>query len=174
MFRRLITRVFGKKKQQKPLMPEILFNDFIKEISTNDSMYQSDNLYYFYWGKWALDCVEKTLEKVGKREINNILDLHCGHGRALRFFKVAFPEATLTDCVIDREGVDFFVKTFGAKGVYSTKNLDEIQLDEKFDLGWKFFNSPRPGFMAGIFEIFQRTFKKGRVINFYNSRRTDY
>lgn len=136
MIIRLINRIISKKKQQEPLIPETSFKGFIKEISPNDSMYQADKLYYFYWGKWALDCVEKTLEKAGKREINKILDFPCGHGRALRFFKAAFPEATLTASDIEKDGVDFCVKTFGARGVYSSESPFEIQLDEKFDLIW--------------------------------------
>ncbi|MBX7170219.1 MAG: class I SAM-dependent methyltransferase [Pyrinomonadaceae bacterium] len=136
MIRRLFNRIINKKKQQEPLVPETSFKGFIKEISPNDSMYQADNLYYFYWGKWALDCVEKTLEKAGKREINKILDFPCGHGRALRFFKTAFPEATLTACDIEKDGVDFCAKTFGARGVYSSKNPSELSIEEKFDLIW--------------------------------------
>lgn len=107
-----------------------------KIISPNDLMYKSDKENYLNWGKMALECVERTLKKVGKTEVSSILDLPCGHGRVLRFLKAAFPEAIITACEIDQDGVDFCVKTFGARGVYSSKNPDEIPIDGKFDLIW--------------------------------------
>lgn len=122
-------------------MEKILFlpkipKDIIKEISPNDLMYETDKDNYFYWGKWALDCIERTLEKIGKQEVKTVLDLPCGHGRVLRFIRAKFPEAIVTACEIDHDGVDFCVKTFGAKGVYSNDDPTKIEIPEKFDLIW--------------------------------------
>ena len=129
-------KLTGLRIGRKPLVPSTDFKSFSRKISPDDSMFRVDRLLYFYWGRWALDSVEETLERAGKREVRKILDLPCGHGRALRFLKARFPEADLTACDLERDGVDFCVETFGAKGVYSSENPLEIDLDEKFDLIW--------------------------------------
>lgn len=136
MLRHLFERLFGTKPVQNLIVPETLSLEVSIEISPNDTMYQVDSVNYFDWGKWTLDSVELALKNAEKREVKNILDLPCGHGRAMRYFKVAFPDAALTACDIEKDGVDFCVKAFGAKGVYSSRNPAEIQLDEKFDLIW--------------------------------------
>lgn len=107
-----------------------------KRISRNDWMYKHAPLHYFHWGKKALERIELTLEKFGKTKIESILDLPCGHRRELRFFKVAFPEADIVACDIDTDAVDFCVKTFNVKGVYSHTDPSQIPITEKFDLIW--------------------------------------
>lgn len=107
-----------------------------QKISPNDSVYKDDQDNYFKWGKWALVSIKKTLFDVNKKNVKSILDLPCGHGRVLRFLKAAFPEAIITACEIDKDGVDFCVDTFDVKGVYSADNPAEIPIKEKFDLIW--------------------------------------
>lgn len=107
-----------------------------KKISPNDLMYKAAKAHYFTWGLAALKRVQITMDKVGKPAVNRILDLPCGHGRELRFFLTAFPEAHITACDIDPDGVDFCVKTFGVEGVYSEKDALSIPITEKFDLIW--------------------------------------
>ncbi len=136
MLKNINTKLRVKERRFRSLLPESIYENFIKEISPNDVMYKFDEIYYFYWGKWALDCVQRTLNKVGKEDVKDILDLPCGHGRVLRFFKSAFPKANLTACEIDQDGVDFCVRTFGAKGVYSNVDPTKIEISEKFDLIW--------------------------------------
>lgn len=136
LLKEVFTQFIGKLREKKSLLPKSFRKDFVKTISPNDLMHKADETYYFYWGKWALDCVERVLEKAGKQEIKSILDLPCGHGRVLRFLKAAFPEADLTACDIDRDGVDFCIKTFDVNGIYSSDDPAGIQLDKKFDLIW--------------------------------------
>ncbi|PHR74622.1 MAG: hypothetical protein COA67_00675 [Lutibacter sp.] len=131
-----IKNIFKPKGSKKLLIPSTNLKSFNKEISPNDTMFLGDNQFYFYWGMWSLNCVQKVLAKLKKQKINNILDLPCGHGRSMRFFKAAFPSANLTACELDKDGVDFCVKTFGAKGVYSSTNPSEISLNNKYDLIW--------------------------------------
>lgn len=109
---------------------------FIKTISSNDLMYQTGPKYYFMWGASALDAVQAVLKKAGRRRIRTILDLPCGHGRELRFFKIAFPEAEITACDIDRDGVDYCVKNFKVKGAYSNPDPLLIPVSDQFDLIW--------------------------------------
>jgi SAM-dependent methyltransferase len=72
----------------------------------------------------------------GKDDLMNILDLPCGHGRVLRTLKAAFPEAGITACDLNRDGVDFCARAFGATPVYARKLPEEIQIESSFDLIW--------------------------------------
>jgi SAM-dependent methyltransferase len=111
--------------------------DVIREISPNDRMVTPrypDT--YFLWGASALRCIQIAMEAVGKGEVATILDFPCGHGRVLRTLKAAYPNASLTACDIDRDGVDFCQETFGAKGVYSDDDLSSVPLGGGFDLIW--------------------------------------
>jgi len=113
-----------------------LFKNLNTEISKRDGMYENDNVKYFSVGLWAVQCINEVLSTVAERPIQKILDLPCGHGRVLRFLAQRFPTAKITASDIDRDGVDYCVKTFGANGVYSKKNIDKLFLDDKFDLIW--------------------------------------
>ena len=67
----------------------------------------------------------------------SMLDMGCGHGRVMRFLAAAFPDAALTACDVNRDGVDFCAATFGASPVYSSVDPAEIPLEEEaFDLIW--------------------------------------
>lgn len=132
--RQFLPKRFALNPGERLFVPRIGNRDFVRSISANDTML--DPRWYFYWGAWSLECVNRSLEKLGNRKIESMLDLPCGHGRALRFFQSAFPDARLTACDIDKDGVDFCAETFGAKGVYSSVSPSGIELAEKFDLIW--------------------------------------
>jgi trans-aconitate methyltransferase len=111
----------------------------IRTISANETMLtpgDANLAHYFAFAESGLECIRLALQLAGKREVRTILDLPCGYGRVLRVLKAAFPAASLTACDLDREGVDFCVETFGAKGVYSAVNFDDVAIDEQFDLIW--------------------------------------
>jgi SAM-dependent methyltransferase len=91
---------------------------------------------YFRIGGSGLRQIILAMLAARKEEFNSILDLPCGYGRFLRHIKARFPNAKLTSCDLDRDAVDFCVKTFGATGVYSKENVREVAFDEKFDLIW--------------------------------------
>jgi len=91
---------------------------------------------YFQVGDSALRCVRLAMEAAGKSTFSNILDFPCGHGRVLRALKRGFPDAALTASDIDRDGVDFCSRTFGAEGVYSDNDLSQVDLAGGFDLIW--------------------------------------
>lgn len=111
--------------------------ELIREISPNDRMVTPRHPdAYFLWGDSALRCIRLAMEAVGMETSRSILDFPCGHGRVLRTLRAAFPEASLTACDIDRDGVDFCAETFGAEGVYSNDDLSAIRLREDFDLIW--------------------------------------
>jgi SAM-dependent methyltransferase len=111
--------------------------DVVREISANDRMvtprYPET---YFLWGDSAVRCIQLAMDAVGKRDIASILDFPCGHGRVLRTLKAAYPSASLTACDLDRDGVDFCEKAFGARGIYSDDDLGAVELGGGFDLIW--------------------------------------
>jgi SAM-dependent methyltransferase len=66
-----------------------------------------------------------------------ILDLPCGHGRVLRMLAAVFPDAALTAADLDRGGVDFCARRFGATPVYAPADPRELALPAaSFDLIW--------------------------------------
>jgi hypothetical protein len=57
----------------------------ITEISEADEMYRPDRLdWYFQMGQSALRCIRLAMLAADKREVRNLLDFPCGHGRVLR------------------------------------------------------------------------------------------
>jgi SAM-dependent methyltransferase len=111
--------------------------EVVREISPNDRMVTPRHPdAYFLVGDAAIRCVRLGMKAVGKETVHSILDFPCGHGRVLRSLKATFPDARLTACDIDRDGVDFCSSTFGARGVYSSDDLSEVQLGGDFDLIW--------------------------------------
>src|SRR4051812_37937577 len=95
-------------------------------------MYTGAAGHYLRVGLSAISCIDAA----GVRDPGAILDLPCGHGRVLRALKAAFPRAELTASDIDREGVDFCAERFGARPIYSSAELDHVDLPGGFDLVW--------------------------------------
>ncbi len=71
-----------------------------------------------------------------KDTCESLLDFACGYGRALRFFRAAFPDARLVACDISADAVDFCAQEFGAVPVYSQEDPDAIDLPGPFDVIW--------------------------------------
>ena len=106
------------------------------EIAPGDWMYRTDGARYFEWGEWAVRCIHQAMFAACKPGAADILDLPCGHGRALRFLKNAFRGARLTACDLDADGVEFCARTFGATPVVSRPDIREVQFPGKYDLIW--------------------------------------
>lgn len=115
--------------------------------------------HYLESGRTALRCIRAALGAAGKTDVRRVLDLPCGHGRILRVLKAAFPAAALTACDVDRAGVDFCARQFGADPVYSVENPAAIPLRGPFDLIWvgsllTHFDAPRwPTFLGRFREL---------------------
>lgn len=99
-------------------------------------MYTGDGSHYFTVGLSAMRAVEEALRRANLSSVGRVLDLPCGHGRVLRFLARRFPTAAFTACDLDRDGVDFCARTFGATPVYSVTDLDTLSFDAPFDLIW--------------------------------------
>lgn len=117
-------------------------NDMIRTISPNETMNRNDLSFpteYWVAGRSALEAIGTGLDVAGKpvSEIRRILDIPCGHGRVLRYLKVAFPNAELTACDLLRDGVDFCSSVLGAIPVYSHEDANKIPLEPSaYDLIW--------------------------------------
>lgn len=109
-----------------------------RQISPHDTMFRGNADHYFDAGESALHCIETAIFSARRNpsSIKRILDLPCGHGRVLRFLRKQFPDAELVACDLDRNGVDYCARTFGATPVYSHQEIEAIPLPGAFDLIW--------------------------------------
>ena len=106
------------------------------EIAWREGVFDGETAHYLLVGLSAIECVDAALGAAGTRPPRRILDLPSGHGRVLRFLAKRFPDALITACDIDEDGVEFCVQAFGAQGVYSRPDLDGLFLDDEYDLIW--------------------------------------
>jgi SAM-dependent methyltransferase len=91
---------------------------------------------YFDLGRRALELIHFSSVLCDKPHYPAILDLPCGHGRVLRWLKAHYPYAQITACDLDRDGVDFCARQFGAVPVYSNPDLGALPFTAQFDLIW--------------------------------------
>lgn len=91
---------------------------------------------YFDLGHRALELIHFSAQLCDKPHYPDILDLPCGHGRVLRWLRAHYDYARITACDLDRDGVDFCSKQFGATPVYSEPDLRRLPFDTQFDLIW--------------------------------------
>lgn len=141
-----------------------------REVSPGDEMLVENETHYFDVGESALHCIETALfaARREKNSVQTILDLPCGHGRVMRFLKKAFPEARLTACDLNRDGVDYCAKVFGATPVISEVDPRGIPLAEEFDLIWcgSLLTHLSEEHCASFFRLFQRVLRPGGILVF--------
>lgn len=103
-------------------------------IRENEQAY-IDSL-YFYGGRSALKVCVDALIQANAQLPNQILDFPCGHGRALRFFRAAFPQADIYASDLLEDGVEFCKTQFAAKGFRSHKDFSQVDFPTYNDLIW--------------------------------------
>src|SRR5687767_3414426 len=97
---------FSSQMEIKPPMEEVsrsiatmspLLDDdsleVIQEICPGDAMHDYAPQLYFAAGRDALRAVRLAMLAAGLEKAENVLDFASGGGRALRYFRAAFPEA---------------------------------------------------------------------------------
>lgn len=127
-------------------------------------MHQADPDFYWSWGRRAAERVAASIDHVPQR----LLVLPCGHGRELRWLRAAYPEAAITACDLDQDGVEFCAATFpDVTGVVSDEDPQRVELDGGYDAIWvgsllTHLDGHRwPGFL----DLFSRSLARdGRVI----------
>jgi SAM-dependent methyltransferase len=110
--------------------------DVSRVTSPKDGMYAKTPDSYFGPGALALRCVRLAMLEARKDTCESLLDFACGYGRALRFFRAAFPDAKLVACDISADAVDFCAQEFAAIPVYSHEDPAAIELPGPFDVIW--------------------------------------
>lgn len=116
------------------LPPEFPLPGMVTEVSPRDTMFDGSDAHYLSAGLSALRAIEAA---IGKGQApRRILDMPCGHGRVTRVLRARFPDAAITVCDIDRDGVDFASDRFAARGVYSDTDFRRLAFDENYDLIW--------------------------------------
>ena len=105
-------------------------------VSDGDTMYRAEAArHYEFVGRSDLSVVLSVINlratyPGGDSAISDIFDFGCGHGRAARWYRAAFPEAAIWVTDLDQAGVDWCVKQFGCKDT-----VGEIPAD-RFDVVW--------------------------------------
>lgn len=137
-------------------------------ISPRDTMYAGDGAHYFKVGLSAMRALEEAIGRAKLSQVERVLDLPCGHGRVLRFLVERFPQAAFTACDLDRDGVDFCARTFGATPVYSDADLDALSFDTRFDLIWcgSLVTHLNEGATRALFRLFARQLAPGGLLVF--------
>lgn len=107
-----------------------------RSISPDDVMFNTDPDRYFVLGAEGVRCIDVMRQAVGAEAPRRILDLPSGHGRVLRMLRVAFPDAEIVACDLDRGAVDFCTDELGALACYSDADPTRVRIDGSFDLIW--------------------------------------
>ena len=156
--------------QDTRLQPQTLA--LLQQVETrifhHDGMYTGNGAHYFKVGLSAINCIEEAMEAGQVAPVKHVLDLPCGYGRVLRFLVQRFPEAQFTASDLDRKGVDFCAKTFGAGPLYSEPDLKQLSLDRAFDLIWcgSLITHLDAAGIGGLFDFFQRHLLPGGLLVF--------
>jgi SAM-dependent methyltransferase len=106
-------------------------------IGEGDQMFDSRNpFHYLRCGASALNCVTTITNLAGVRSYARILDFGCGHGRVMRWLRVAYPEAAIVGTDVYSPGVEFCAGTFGSTPIVSGADFDNVPTCPTSDLIW--------------------------------------
>ena len=109
----------------------------ITRIAPSDKMLnRSDPGQYFIAGHAALEAVERALVAAGIDAPSKVLDLACGHGRVLRYFRARWPLADITASELMPGAVEFCADAFGVTPLPSSDPLWETDFGGPYDLVW--------------------------------------
>jgi SAM-dependent methyltransferase len=114
-----------------------------------------------------------ALLAAGREDPASVLDFACGHGRVMRSLKAAFPDARLTASDIDRAGIDFCARTFGAVPIESAEDPEKIEIEDRFDLIWvgSMFTHLDADRWVGFLRLFESVLEPGGVLVFTTAGR---
>jgi SAM-dependent methyltransferase len=140
----------------------------VRDIAPNDLMYAGSWGAYAYAGVTALQCIRKVLGQLDRPAPASILDLPCGHGRELRFLKLAFPNAEFGVCDIDADGVEFCARVFGGHPIVSHEDPADVSFDRQYELAWSgsLFTHLSADRWPGFLEMFARAMEPGGLVLF--------
>ena len=92
--------------------------------------------WYFPVGVSAFEVIKSAISASALTQVDNILDMPCGHGRVLRHLRNMFPDAVIDACDLDKDGVAFCESQFGANPIYSVEDLTSVDFPRYYDIVW--------------------------------------
>jgi SAM-dependent methyltransferase len=142
--------------------------EVIREIAPGDPMHGYAPDYYFEAGQSALRNIRLAMLAGRLEKVDRILDFACGGGRVLRILKAAFPHAHLTACDVQPEAVEFCVNTFGAEGVVSAYDPEDVDVGGSYDLIWcgSLLTHVDATRWVGFLKLFESALAPGGVVVF--------
>ena len=101
-------------------------------------LHNNNDNHYFNVGLSAINLIALIMLETNKHSsnINNILDFGCGHGRIMRYFQSAFPQANIYGCDLEESQVTFCQSEFNAIPKRFDGNLKNLSFNKSFDLIW--------------------------------------
>lgn len=101
-----------------------------------DAMYNGNDDHYLLCGASALNVVLGALVLSNAAPPSTILDFGAGAGRVTRWFRAAFPKATLYTCDLRAPDMQFNAETFSARTWISATDIGRLEAPDRFDLIW--------------------------------------
>ena len=118
---------------ERALLAEISLN-----VDPHDAMYVAGRAeHYLSVGLSATRCIREVFggsERLAR--VSTLLDLPSGHGRVLRWLRVMFRHADISCAEIDAGALTFCARTFRARAVRSSDDINAIAIPGRFDLIW--------------------------------------
>lgn len=102
-------------------MKNFELKNLITDISPKDDMYLANKENYFDVGEGALRLIIDVFGCNIDR-VETILDMPCGFGRVLRYFRSFWPNAKIVACDLNWDAVSFCHETFDA--IISHSDID--------------------------------------------------
>ena len=110
-----------------------------KTIAPDDEMRSSWDLtpeIYDFGGRTALKICLQAQTMAGAGQPSRVLDFPSGHGRAMRYFRAAWPNATIFAGDINKPGLEFCKSQFGAETFETFVDIGKTELPKDVDLIW--------------------------------------
>jgi CBS domain-containing protein len=140
----------------------------VREVAPGDLMYTGSWGAYAYAGVSAVQCIRSILGKLIRPDPASILDLPCGHGRELRFLKLAYPDAEFGVCDVDEDGVEYCARVFGGHPTVSDDDPAKVAFDRRYELAWSgsLFTHLSAERWPGFLDLFARAMEPGGLVLF--------
>lgn len=115
----------------------------LQKVTPSQEVYEKDAMAhgapleaYLRGGKNALEIVQASLTLAKAPKPSVIVDYPCGAGRVTRWFRAAYPEATIIASDLSEHEMDWCVNEFGCVAMKASPYFDQITMPTRADLVW--------------------------------------